>query len=325
MAGGQAPLHRAPRRPPPARARRDVLQLGDHADPPPHLLGQRPHLRPRHDLDRADRLRPADLPQLLPGPDAVSATASAASSATSAGPSRSPTSSATSTGCVESARRAVGPPRAEPPDPGARLGLLPEQGRLRARARSSTGTRSCRSPSPSCTTRTGGSRSTRSLLEEEQISVLFSLSRAYFMVDMEVPSGYVEFLRSMTPARARRRALHADRARQAGQDALLPRPAASTCTTREDAFVEAPGMRGQVMLVFTLPSYPYVFKVIRDVVRPRQGHRPGDRALEVRAGQARRPRRAAGRHARVHRRWRCRATASRPELLERAARRSRRR
>jgi isocitrate dehydrogenase kinase/phosphatase len=31
-----------------------------------------------------------------------------------------------------------------------------------------------------------------------------------------------------------------------------------------DQFVEAPGIRGQVMLVFTLPSYPYVFKVIRD-------------------------------------------------------------
>ena len=31
-----------------------------------------------------------------------------------------------------------------------------------------------------------------------------------------------------------------------------------------DEFIEAPGLRGQVMLVFTLPSYPYVFKVIRD-------------------------------------------------------------
>ena len=38
-------------------------------DPPAHLLGQRPDLRPRDDLDRADRLRPADLPQLLPRPE----------------------------------------------------------------------------------------------------------------------------------------------------------------------------------------------------------------------------------------------------------------
>ena len=35
-----------------------------------------------------------------------------------------------------------------------------------------------------------------------------------------------------------------------------------------DEFVEAPGIRGQVMLVFTLPSYPYVFKVIRDTFGP---------------------------------------------------------
>ena len=35
-----------------------------------------------------------------------------------------------------------------------------------------------------------------------------------------------------------------------------------------DQFVEAPGIRGQVMLVFTLPSYPYVFKVIRDAFGP---------------------------------------------------------
>jgi len=41
------------------------------------------------------------------------------------------------------------------------------------------------------------------VLEEERLSVLFSLSRAYFMVDMEVPSGYVDFLRTMTPSGAR--------------------------------------------------------------------------------------------------------------------------
>jgi isocitrate dehydrogenase kinase/phosphatase len=33
--------------------------------------------------------------------------------------------------------------------------------------------------------------------------VLFSLSRAYFMVDMEVPSGYVQFLRSIMPNKPR--------------------------------------------------------------------------------------------------------------------------
>ena len=33
-----------------------------------------------------------------------------------------------------------------------------------------------------------------------------------------------------------------------------------------DSFVIAPGIKGLVMSVFTLPSYPYVFKVIKDVI-----------------------------------------------------------
>jgi isocitrate dehydrogenase kinase/phosphatase len=36
----------------------------------------------------------------------------------------------------------------------------------------------------------------------------------------------------------------------------------------QDEFVVAPGIRGLVMLVFTLPSYPYVFKVIKDEIAP---------------------------------------------------------
>jgi isocitrate dehydrogenase kinase/phosphatase len=41
------------------------------------------------------------------------------------------------------------------------------------------------------------------LLDAWRIGLLFSLSRAYFMVDMEVPSGYVEFLRSILPNKPR--------------------------------------------------------------------------------------------------------------------------
>ena len=45
----------------------------------------------------------------------------------------------------------------------------------------------------------------------------------------------------------------------------------------QDLFVEAPGTRGLVMHVFNLPSYPYVFKVIKDVFGPSKQHRPRDR------------------------------------------------
>ena len=102
------------------------------------------------------------------------------------------------------------------------------------------------------------------VLEPEQINVLFSLSRAYFMVDMEVPSGYVEFLRGMAPTRARSDLYTMLGLGKQGKT-LFYRDLLHHLHHSQDAFVEAPGIRGQVMLVFTLPSYPYVFKVIKDV------------------------------------------------------------
>jgi isocitrate dehydrogenase kinase/phosphatase len=102
------------------------------------------------------------------------------------------------------------------------------------------------------------------VLGEERLSVLFSLSRAYFMVDMEVPSGYVDFLRTMTPAQARADLYTMIGLGKQGKT-LFYRDLLQHLHHSKDVFVEAPGVRGQVMLVFTLPSYPYVFKVIKDV------------------------------------------------------------
>ena len=97
LAGGKAPLHRAARRPQAAGTRRDVLQLGRPARARQHLLAQRLHLRPRGGLDGVHRVRPADLPQLLPAGARPAGDAPSRSSATSAGRDRSPTSTATST------------------------------------------------------------------------------------------------------------------------------------------------------------------------------------------------------------------------------------
>jgi isocitrate dehydrogenase kinase/phosphatase len=105
------------------------------------------------------------------------------------------------------------------------------------------------------------------LLDPQQINTLFSLSRAYFMVDMEVPSGYVDFLRSMAPARARSELYTMVGLGKQGKT-LFFRELLQHLHHSQDAFVEAPGIRGQVMLVFTLPSFPYVFKVIRDEFGP---------------------------------------------------------
>ena len=108
------------------------------------------------------------------------------------------------------------------------------------------------------------------LLEPSDISILFSLSRAYFMVDMDVPSGYVQFLQSMLPAKPRSELYTALGLGKQGKT-LFFRDLLHHLHHSEDGFVEAPGTRGQVMHVFTLPSYPYVFKVIKDRFGPGKG------------------------------------------------------
>jgi isocitrate dehydrogenase kinase/phosphatase len=102
------------------------------------------------------------------------------------------------------------------------------------------------------------------LLDAWRIGVLFSLSRAYFMVDMEVPSGYVQFLRSILPNKPRSELYIMLGLGKQGKTMFF-RDFIYHLRHSEDKFIMAPGIRGLVMLVFTLPSYPYVFKIIKDV------------------------------------------------------------
>ena len=102
------------------------------------------------------------------------------------------------------------------------------------------------------------------LLDAWRIGLLFSLSRAYFMVDMEVPSGYVQFLRSIMPAKPRSELYIMLGLGKQGKTMFF-RDFIYHLHHSEDKFIMAPGIRGLVMLVFTLPSYPYVFKIIKDV------------------------------------------------------------
>ena len=101
------------------------------------------------------------------------------------------------------------------------------------------------------------------LLQPGLISLLFSLSRAYFMADMEVPSGYVQFLREIMPNKARSELYTMLGLGKQGKN-MFYRDLWHHLRHSDDQFVEAPGIRGMVMHVFMLPSYPYVFKIIRD-------------------------------------------------------------
>jgi isocitrate dehydrogenase kinase/phosphatase len=103
------------------------------------------------------------------------------------------------------------------------------------------------------------------LLTVEQLSTLFSFTRAYFLVDMEAPSAYVDFLRTLLPHKPASE-LYTMVGLQKQGKTLFYRDFLHHLRHSTDNFVIAPGIKGLVMTVFTLPSFPYVFKLIKDVI-----------------------------------------------------------
>ena len=101
------------------------------------------------------------------------------------------------------------------------------------------------------------------LFGEDDLLLVFSFARAYFMVTMEVPSAYVQFLRSMMPRKPRAELYNALGLQKHGKS-LFYRDFLAHLRHSSDKFRIAPGIKGMVMLVFDLPSFPYVFKVIKD-------------------------------------------------------------
>ena len=101
------------------------------------------------------------------------------------------------------------------------------------------------------------------LFGEDDLLALFSFARAYFMVDMEIPSAYVQFLRSMMPRKPRNEIYNALGLAKQGKT-LFYRDFLFHLRHSSDQFRIAPGIKGMVMLVFDLPSFPYVFKLIKD-------------------------------------------------------------
>ena len=107
------------------------------------------------------------------------------------------------------------------------------------------------------------------LFGEADMLILFSFARAYFMVDMEVPSAFVQFLRSMMPRKPRNEIYNALGLQKQGKN-LFYRDFLHHLRHSTDKFRIAPGIKGMVMLVFDLPSFPYVFKVIKDYYPPQK-------------------------------------------------------
>jgi len=80
---------------------------------------------------------------------------------------------------------------------------------------------------------------------------------------METPSAYVHFLNTLLPRKPKAEIYTTIGLQKQGKT-LFYRDFLHHLSHSHDAFDLAPGIRGLVMSVFTLPSYPYVFKLIRD-------------------------------------------------------------
>ncbi|PJE78372.1 Isocitrate dehydrogenase kinase/phosphatase [invertebrate metagenome] len=101
------------------------------------------------------------------------------------------------------------------------------------------------------------------LCDNDSVSQLFSFSRAYFMVDARYPSECMTFLQSLLPDKPLWEMYSFIGCYHHGKTVFY-RDFLTHLEASSDQFVIAPGVRGLVMSVFTLPSLNIVFKLIRD-------------------------------------------------------------
>ena len=105
------------------------------------------------------------------------------------------------------------------------------------------------------------------LFGPDQVSLLFSFTRSYFMVDASIPSQYVLFLQQLMPKKEISEIYSSIGHFRHGKTYFY-RTSTRHIRSTDDQFIVAPGIKGMVMAVFTLPSYEYVFKIIKDRFTP---------------------------------------------------------
>jgi isocitrate dehydrogenase kinase/phosphatase len=101
------------------------------------------------------------------------------------------------------------------------------------------------------------------LMNTNEISIVFSFARSYFFVDEEWAQGLIQFLKTIIPLK-RVSELYSSIGHNKHGKRELFLDLFFHLRNHDDRFIFAPGIRGMVMVVFTLASFPVVFKVIRD-------------------------------------------------------------
>ncbi len=101
------------------------------------------------------------------------------------------------------------------------------------------------------------------LMDEDDVSIVFSYTRSYFHVEAEHPHETIEFLNSIMPLK-RVAELYISIGYNKHGKTELYRDLLRHLAHSTDKFEIARGDKGMVMLVFDLPSYDVVFKIIKD-------------------------------------------------------------
>jgi isocitrate dehydrogenase kinase/phosphatase len=101
------------------------------------------------------------------------------------------------------------------------------------------------------------------LMGEADLAILFSYTRAYFRVEAVCPFALVRWLQKIMAGKRLADLYNAIGFNRHAKTEFY-RDFVQHLQMSHDCFVDAEGTRGMVMLVFTLPSYDVVFKLIRD-------------------------------------------------------------
>ena len=111
------------------------------------------------------------------------------------------------------------------------------------------------------------------VLAENDLSILFSFAHSYFHVESERPYDLIRFINELVP-RKRPSELYISIGHARHGKTELFRELRTHLEESDDLFVEAPGKKGLVMSVFTLPGFEMVFKVIKDNFPPQKSLTP---------------------------------------------------
>ena len=105
------------------------------------------------------------------------------------------------------------------------------------------------------------------ITDEAEVSIIFSFTRSYFMVRVGYPAEFIHFLRRILPGKHIAELYTSIGFYKHGKSEFY-RSLINHLANADDKFIMAPGVRGMVMSVFTLPGFNTVFKIIKDRFSP---------------------------------------------------------